>query len=112
MGKGAAEEGSVRTEPHRLPDRHAGVNPEAARRVRGRLHHPTAVPPTPDHEQLHSAQLGVTLPAYLDEEGVEIDVEDAGGHERSGGSQVSAISDRLSAIGPAAPSLRSRPIAD
>ena len=78
--KRALEERGLRAETHRLGDRHAGVDPEAARRVRRGLHHAALVPATADDQQLDLPQLGMPLPADFDEEGVEIDVENARAH--------------------------------
>ena len=80
MDEGALEEGGRGAEPHRLGDRHAGVDAEAPRAVGGGLHHAALVPPAAHDQQLDRAQLGVALPADLDEERVEVDVEDAGAH--------------------------------
>ena len=57
-----------------------GVDAEAARAVRGGLHHAALVAPSADHQQLDVPQLGMPLAAHFDEEGVEVDVEDAGAH--------------------------------
>ena len=65
-----------------MSDRHAGVDPEAPGAVGGGLHHAALVPPAADHEQLDVAELGVILSADLHEEGVEIHVNDPGGHAR------------------------------
>ena len=78
--EGALEEGGLGAEPHGLGDRHAGMDAEAARAVGGRLDDAPLVPPAADHQQLDVAQLGVPLAAHFDEEGVEIDVEDARAH--------------------------------
>jgi hypothetical protein len=78
--EGALEEGRGGAEPHRLGDRHAGVDAELPRAVGGRLDHPALIAPAAHHQQLDPAQLGMTLPAHLDEKGVEIHVENAGAH--------------------------------
>ena len=80
MDEGALEEGGRGAEPDRLRDRHAGVDAVRARAVGGGLDHAALVPPAAHHQQLDPAQLGVALPADLDEEGVEIHVENAGAH--------------------------------
>jgi hypothetical protein len=76
----ALEEGRLRAEAHRLADRHAGVDPEAARPVGGGLHHAALVAASADHQQLDVAQLGMSLATHLDEKGVEVDVENARAH--------------------------------
>jgi hypothetical protein len=45
-----------------------------------RLHHAALVAPAAHHQELDVAKLGVALAADFDEEGVEIDVEDAGAY--------------------------------
>ena len=57
-----------------------GVNAVAARAVRGGLHHAALIPPPADDQQLDIPELGMPLAAHFDEEGVEVDVEDAGAH--------------------------------
>jgi hypothetical protein len=80
VDEGALEEGGGGAEPHRLGDRHAGVDAEPARAVRRRLHHAALVPPAAHHQQLDPAQLRVPLAADLDEKRVQIHVENAGAH--------------------------------
>ena len=83
MAEGALKEGGLGAEPHRLGDRHAGVNAEASGRVGCGLDDPPLVPPAADHQQLDLAQLRMALAAHLDEEGIEVDVENAGRHSWS-----------------------------
>ena len=80
MHEGALKEGGLGTEPDRFRYGHAGMNTEPARGMGSRLNHAALVPPAPDHEELDLAQLRVLLPAYLNEKGVQINVEDAGAH--------------------------------
>jgi hypothetical protein len=56
------------------------VDAEPARAVRCRLHHTALVAPPAHHQKLDVAKLGMALAADFDEEGVEIDVEDAGAY--------------------------------
>jgi hypothetical protein len=78
MGERALEEGGLGAEPDRLRDRHPGVDAVAPGAVRRRLYHPALIPPPAHHQELEVAQLGMALAADFDEEGVEIDVDDAG----------------------------------
>ena len=73
----AAEHGGVRCAPTCLVHRHGGSDPVGAGLVGGRRHHAPAADATHDHGL--AAQGG--LVALLDggEEGVEVQVEDAGG---------------------------------
>jgi hypothetical protein len=75
------KESGLGTEPYRLRDRHPGVDAELARRVRRRLDDPALVPPSPHNEQINVAQLGVEAAADLDEKGIEVHVQKAGGHD-------------------------------
>jgi hypothetical protein len=52
----------------------------AACAVGGRLHHAALVAPPAHHQELDVAKLGVALAADFDEEGVEIDVKEAGAY--------------------------------
>jgi hypothetical protein len=54
------------------------VDAEAPGGIRRRLHHPALIPPPAHHQELEVAQLGMAVAADFDEEGVEIDVDDAG----------------------------------
>jgi hypothetical protein len=80
VGEGTLKESGLGTEADRLGDGHAGVNAEAACRVRGRLNHPPLIPAPAHHQQLDVAQLGVIVAGYLDEEGIEVHVEEARRH--------------------------------
>ena len=80
MDERALEEGRGGTEPDRLGDRHAGMDSVAPRGVGGGLDHAALVPPATHDQQRHRAQLGVALPADLDEKRIEIHVENAGAH--------------------------------
>jgi hypothetical protein len=80
VGEGALEERGLGTQPDRLGDGHPGVDAELPRPVRGRLHHAALIAPPAHHEQLDVAQLGIALPAHLDEERVEVHVQDARAH--------------------------------
>jgi hypothetical protein len=56
------------------------VNAVAAGAVRGGLHHAALIPPPAHDQQIDIPELGMPLPAYFDEERVEVDVEDASAH--------------------------------
>jgi hypothetical protein len=56
------------------------MHPVAPSPVGSGLNHASLVPPSTDNEEVDLAQLGMALAAYLDKEGIEIDVENSGGH--------------------------------
>ena len=56
------------------------MDAELAGAVRRRLYHPALVAPAAHDQQVDLPELGVAVPADLDEEGVEVHVHDAGGH--------------------------------
>jgi hypothetical protein len=80
VGEGALEESGLGAAPHRFSNRHSGVDAEPAGGVGRGLHHPALIPASAHHQQLDVPELGVVLAADLDEEGIQIDVQQAGGH--------------------------------
>ena len=56
------------------------MDAEAARGVRGGLNHTSLVPPAADYQELDVAKLRMIVPAHFDEEGVEVHMENSGGH--------------------------------
>ena len=79
--EGALEERCLRAQADCFSDRHAGMNAETASAIRSGLYHSSLVAPATDNQKLQVAQFRMIVPADFDEEGIEIDMYDAGGHD-------------------------------
>src|ERR687898_1509283 len=77
------EERGLGTEPNGFGDGHPGMDSIATSGVRSRLDDPALISAATHYQELEVPQLRVIVPAHLDEEGVQVNVEKSGRHDWS-----------------------------